>query len=89
MTAGVKEAEASSPAPNTPAAYKLSQFQYWNTWGIRGDNTPQYAEYLGYLNAKDLYPDMRGTSLEDYAKEVLNGQAKVIYERLRAARSQS
>lgn len=31
--------------------------QYRSSWCIRGDNTPGYAEYLGYMDFWDLFPD--------------------------------
>ncbi|KAI1071639.1 hypothetical protein LB507_005066 [Fusarium sp. FIESC RH6] len=53
--------------------------EYWMSWGVRGDNTPEKAEYLGYVLAKDLYPDLKGQSLEDFIKDVLNGKVKKAY----------
>jgi hypothetical protein len=63
---GVTEAEAKKIKPSCPDFYQLAIFQYWNTWGIRGDNTPEYAKYLGYLLFKDLYPGLEGKSYESY-----------------------
>ena len=54
--------------------------QYLISWGIRGDNTPEYAKYLGYLTSKELYPDLKFVTFENYLKEVLAGQAKGVYE---------
>ncbi|KAH7185033.1 uncharacterized protein B0J16DRAFT_124048 [Fusarium flagelliforme] len=53
--------------------------EYWMSWGVRGDNTPEKAEYLGYVLAKDLYPDLKGQSLEDFIKDVLDGKVKKAY----------
>ncbi|RKK08128.1 hypothetical protein BFJ68_g16307 [Fusarium oxysporum] len=47
-------------------------YQYWHSWGIRGDNTVEYAQYLGYLLGNDLYPDLRVTSFKDYIVEILS-----------------
>ena len=47
---------------------------------VRGDNSPKYAKYLGYLDASDLYPDSAPRSFEAFAKEVLDGKAAKIYE---------
>lgn len=58
--------------------------QYQISWGIRGDNTPEYAKYLGYLTSKELYPDFQPISFEDYLKEVLSGSAKIVYEDFQA-----
>lgn len=32
---------------------------------VRGDNSPEYAKYLGYLDAMDLYPKFVPRSFED------------------------
>lgn len=54
--------------------------QLFRSWGIRGENTPEYAEYLGYLSGKDLYPDFKFTKFEDYVKEVLEGKVQGVYQ---------
>lgn len=58
--------------PRYAAEYQLS-------WGIRGDNRPEYAKYLGYLDAKELYPDFQPILFEEYLKELLDGTATGIY----------
>lgn len=58
--------------PRHAAEYQLS-------WGIRGDNQPSYAKYLGYLDAKELYPDFKPIAFDDYVKELLAGTATGIY----------
>lgn len=55
-----------------------AEYQY--SWGARGDNTPEYAKYLGYLTTKDLYPDLQGIKFEDFLKDVIAGKAKPVYE---------
>lgn len=57
--------------------------QYLISWGIRGDNSPEYAKYLGYLTTKELYPELQGKPFEQFAKEVLAGEAKEYYAELR------
>lgn len=57
--------------------------QYYYSWGIRGDNTHEYAEYLGYLNSKELYPDFKPVKFEDFFKDILSGKARRVYERRR------
>lgn len=58
--------------------------QYLISWGIRGDNTPEYAKYLGYVTSKDLYPDFEYKPFEIYLRdEVLAGKAKGVYEWLK------
>lgn len=36
----------------------------FSAWA-RGDNQPTQANFLGYMNAKDLYPDFQAVSLEE------------------------
>ncbi|KAL1867027.1 hypothetical protein Plec18167_008818 [Paecilomyces lecythidis] len=77
----VASARASSETyPYDPAKYVpryISEYQL--SWGIRGDNKPEYAKYLGYLTSKELYPDFKPSSFEDYLKHVFSGTAKGIY----------
>ena len=48
--------------------------QYRISWCVRGDNTPEYADYLGYLDFWKLFPDFtRGKRLEAFYREVLDG----------------
>jgi hypothetical protein len=47
---------------------------------VRGDNTPEYAKYLGYLDASYLYPDLVPWSFEAFARELVDGKATVIFE---------
>lgn len=53
--------------------------EYLNSWGVRGDNTPEHARYLGYLDGKELYPDMKLISFETYVTELLEGKGKKVY----------
>ncbi|KAI1131415.1 NAD(P)-binding protein [Nemania abortiva] len=57
----------------------LGMAQYRHLLGIRGDNTPEHAKYLGYLDAKELYPDMEATPLESYIKDAFEGRVKTVY----------
>ncbi|KAK3625152.1 hypothetical protein LTR56_020609 [Elasticomyces elasticus] len=59
--------------------------EYLISWGIRGDNQPEYAKYLGYVTSKELYPDFKFKSFEAYLRdEVMAGKAKGVYDELRA-----
>ncbi|KAK2759889.1 hypothetical protein FQN54_002623 [Arachnomyces sp. PD_36] len=53
--------------------------QYYYSWGIRGDNTPENAEYLGYNSSKDLYPDFKPAKFSDFVKDLLNGKVNRVY----------
>lgn len=41
---------------------------------VRGDNTPENARYLGYLDAEELYPDMQPRRWKDYVEDLIAGQ---------------
>ncbi|CAI0647849.1 unnamed protein product, partial [Colletotrichum noveboracense] len=58
-------------------------YEYWYSMGVRGDNTPQYAEFLGYIDGTKLYPDFKPTTFEAFLKEVLDGKSVTIYESLK------
>lgn len=58
----------------------LTVSQLFFSWGIRGDNTPENAAYLGYLSGKDLYPEFELTTLKDYMMEALGGKGKGVYQ---------
>lgn len=42
----------------------------YNAWA-REDNCPEKAKFLGYLDAKDLWPDLKAQTLEATIKEAL------------------
>ena len=78
MEAQIAQAEkALSEGSTDPMALvTVWSLQYLRFWGIRGDNTPEHARYLGYLIGKDLYPDMEFTTYEGYVNEMLEGKGK-------------
>ncbi|KAI8723030.1 NmrA domain-containing protein [Fusarium sp. LHS14.1] len=82
VEAQVREWEEKNPAPDSVDFITLSQLQYWNSCCVRGDNTPENAQYLGYLLAKDLYPEFAGITLETYAKDLLEGRGRKVYEHI-------
>lgn len=56
-------------APGSP---EQSYFQYLYSLFVQGDNTVENAkkeEYGAALDARELYPDLKASSLEAYAKE--------------------
>lgn len=61
----------------------LYWMQYLYSFGIRGDNTPENANYLGYINAKDLYPELGMTSYVDFSKSYLMEMQKTYKPSLR------
>jgi hypothetical protein len=46
---------------------------------IRGDNTLANAKYLGYLDARELYPDFKPRTLEGYVEEAIAGDVPKLY----------
>ncbi|KAJ0347319.1 hypothetical protein KNSL1_006528 [Colletotrichum chrysophilum] len=60
----------------TQVGLMMSQYQYS---AGRHDNTPEYAEYLGYLLTTDLYPDFKQITYREFFQEVLDGKARAAY----------
>ncbi|KAF4425276.1 hypothetical protein F53441_14159 [Fusarium austroafricanum] len=70
--AAVKKGIAENPS-DFSLQIQLINIGYKYNWGIRGDNTPDHAKYLGYLDAKELYPDVQCKSIREFSKEVIEG----------------
>ncbi|GJJ06033.1 hypothetical protein Clacol_000220 [Clathrus columnatus] len=48
---------------------------------VKGQNTLEMAKKLGYLDAKELYPDLRPLNLEEFAKKFYNKEIpELVYE---------
>ncbi|KAI5862074.1 isoflavone reductase family protein [Durotheca rogersii] len=60
------------------AKLSLALNQYVDSWGLRGDGSPESAAYLGYLDFKQLYPDVRGKTARTVFQEILDGKRKGI-----------
>lgn len=60
----------------------LYRAQYDYSKYIRQDNKPSYARYLGYLDARELYPDFKPIPFHDFLVEVLDGKAVRPYQNL-------
>ncbi|KIW41828.1 uncharacterized protein PV06_05435 [Exophiala oligosperma] len=58
---------------------QLCQALYLPSKYLRGDNTPECSEYLGYISAHDLYPDFQYKAFEDFVDELLQGSVKKPY----------
>jgi hypothetical protein len=61
--------------------------QYVQSKYIREDNTRANALYLGYLDARELYPDLKPIPFEQYFKEAIEGDLEGPWARSRALRS--
>jgi len=59
------------------AAIVMTQYKY--SMCIRGDNVVDHAKYLGYLDGKELYPDVEITGLKKLMSEMLAGEFKPLY----------
>ncbi|KAF9875675.1 isoflavone reductase [Colletotrichum karsti] len=57
----------------------LLMMQYFLAAGVRQENSPEYAEYLGYLLATDLYPDFNPITFREAFQEILDGKARPAY----------
>jgi len=57
----------------------LYQPEYNYSKFIRGDNTPEYAKYLGYLDAGELYPEFRPIGWREFLVELLEGKIRRPY----------
>ncbi|PVI03913.1 isoflavone reductase family protein [Periconia macrospinosa] len=55
-----------------------STFEYNVSKYVRGDNTLGNAKYLGYLDARELYPDFEPLSFKDFVKQVLDGKGEKL-----------
>ncbi|KAJ7687134.1 hypothetical protein B0H17DRAFT_939633 [Mycena rosella] len=67
---------------NRPVRFVSMKEDYIYSKYVRGDNTPEYAAYLGYLDARELYPDFRPRSFKDFIAELLEGKAVKPYPTL-------
>ncbi|KAJ6505227.1 hypothetical protein C8R45DRAFT_1051027 [Mycena sanguinolenta] len=72
-----QRAEAAVKAKAEPANWLAQTPLYLGDYNynkyVRGDNTPAYAKYLGYLDTRELYPDFTPISFKGFTKELLEG----------------
>ncbi|KAJ6472497.1 isoflavone reductase family protein [Mycena sanguinolenta] len=50
---------------------------------VRGDNTPSYAKYLGYLDARELYPEFQPRTFKAFVAELQEGKVEMPYSKQR------
>nr|GAT48888.1 predicted protein [Mycena chlorophos] len=65
---------------NRMARYMRVTIDYEFSKYIRGDNTPAYARYLGYLDANELYPDLRPIGFREFLVELVQGKSERAYK---------
>ncbi|CAF3538328.1 unnamed protein product [Fusarium graminearum] len=70
---------------NPKKMFDYSLLTYQKSFDVMGENTPEYARYLGYQIGKDLYPDIKGTSFENFFKETLETGLSPLYEEMAAS----
>lgn len=82
LRAAVAEAQAAYDAdPSWARLLGVAVLQYpYSVW-VRGDNLPASAAALGYLDGKELYPDLEDQLIkyDDYVAEVVAGNGKAPY----------
>ena len=68
ITASVREQLAKDPKDRY-AHIRQSWTEYMVSMHFLGENTLENAKRIGYLDARELYPDMPQWTLEDFAKD--------------------
>ena len=76
LEAAKAEASASGKA-GINVAVAIQSYAYSKY--VREDNCLVNAKYLGYLDTRELYPDFKPISFEQFVREVLQGEAKKPY----------
>ncbi|GCB21187.1 isoflavone reductase homolog P3 [Aspergillus awamori] len=81
IEANVEQAKAALAEDPSDPMKRIGVFiaQYEHSKYVREDNSPGYAAYLGYLDARELYPDFQPTSFRDFSAEVLAGKGRKVY----------
>jgi hypothetical protein len=81
--AAAAKAQPENQMANMGAVISDYQFSKY----VRGDNTPAYAEYLGYLDARKLYPEFQPKTFKEFVGELLEGKGEMVYKHLVAKRN--
>lgn len=79
LVSAARKAYEANPTDSS-AQRDLWSTDYWNSKYIRGDNTRENALYLGYLDAKELYPDFKPVTFEAFIQELLRGDIERPYK---------
>jgi hypothetical protein len=84
LEASIAERKAKRAAEPNVAMHRMMLYtlEYSYSKYVRGDNTPEFAKSLGYLDANELYPDFKPITFKDFVKELLNGKAHRPYPAL-------
>lgn len=76
--------EASRPAFTADSEHwgkqvKMNAVDYLYSMFVRGDTEPKYAKYLGYLDTRELYPNIKTRGSRDYLVDALEGKEGKLY----------
>ena len=77
MTEG-RAANSSDPITKLVIRY----YEYLTSLHVLGEDTLQNAKNLGYLDARELYPEIPQQSFEAFAKDFYGGEhGKIVFKR--------
>lgn len=76
--ARVEELKAANEKDPGNVMHKMKRWgaEYEYSKCLRGDNSPEYAKYLGYLDARELYPDFKPITFDDFLVDLLAGKVE-------------
>jgi hypothetical protein len=69
----LRSSAAKDPS-NVGKLLDLAMSQYRYSRHVRGDNAPDRAEYLGYLDGRTLYSDIKCKSMREFIREGVDGK---------------
>ncbi|KAJ7186664.1 isoflavone reductase family protein [Mycena filopes] len=79
IAARAESAAAAKADPTNHVKWlKALQQDYYYSNYVREDNIPAYAAYLGYLDARELYPDFQPQRFEKFTQDILEGKGKKV-----------
>ena len=58
---------------------RMSSAEYEYSKYVRTDNRGEYARYLGYLDARELYPDLQPKKFWEFVQDLLDGKVRRPY----------
>ena len=67
---------------DVPTKYRLSNASYNFSKYVRADNTPENAEYLGYIDGRKLYPNFVFQNFSGFVDDLIAGKVERIYPHL-------
>lgn len=80
---GVEQARITAANVKDPADFQpfltRAFYEYGMSKAVRGDNTPDVGKYLGYLDARELYPDFQPIKYASFIEELLQGRGQKPY----------